>query len=146
MSSASQISIKKEHEHWHKKSNWKNHHWLQYSIVIRNCTQFFTRGSDPTGYWLYQLRLGFIEHSISKSVFFHILFEYKIVHGIYYYQFCIADSEKLKSLYLHGYSTNKDVKVDALEIIGVTLSDEKTLIDSALLYWDASLDERYIIN
>ena len=55
-----------------------------------------------------------------------------------------ADSEKLKILYLHRYSNDKGVKIDALEIIGVALGDEKTLIESALMYWDASIDERYI--
>ena len=53
-----------------------------------------------------------------------------------------ADCEKLKSLYIHPLCKNKPVKIDALEAIGVTFGDESDLLDSALMYWDASLDER----
>ena len=65
-----------------------------------------------------------------------------MVHVFKFY-FSKGDCEKLKSLYIHDLSNNKPVKIDALEAIGVTLGDDRELLESALMYWDASLDERY---
>ena len=43
---------------------------------------------------------------------------------------------------MHPHSTNKAVKVDALECIGAVLGNDQELMESALMYWDASIDER----
>lgn len=81
----------------------------------------------------------FLLEEIARKKIYNINYDFSIMFAS-----LNSDCEKLKHIYVHPFTTDKTVKVDALECIGVMLASDKDLVESALMYWDASIDERNV--
>ena len=54
-----------------------------------------------------------------------------------------GDCDKLRALYTHEYKYNIAAKIDSLDATGVTLCQATDLLETALEYWETSVEQWY---